>query len=485
MRREAAPTTDTTQETQLREEFVDALSQLPEFRAALGDRADKFFDRTSSSRGKTKYTNFQANGRGVRVYFDSDYSGSLIEIDFYNLNKFEQSRFAWASYQQKGLELRKGYIIDMRYEDREGPYDVPDEDIARVFIRSEFDSTDVWVGFRVGASEDAKNFTYDTPVNKAKELLDLLKPVNQEIPHVKKPDLAPSHISSRLLKALGGRKEIVEIKGEEVALVNDGAYLWGEGDRDKGKGILNHVLLARRTALALATALKDKQAPGFENINLDFVADAATLHDVTKLYGEDREKLTVDQKRELGLPDNFREIMDDVDDAGVEWLSKLGFPVDVYGSIVGHDFPLRIVDDPYWKIVLVADYMSGQKIMTVEERLNDVKTRWIDQQIAKGEAPRIEPKRFVTAEQNIKAVASELFGAIGMADIDFIDVYDLNNPATMDRGEAFIRKTAGAQTEDRAKRAFGTLDRVAASGNYGKIGYHEWRAKNPKDKSSK
>lgn len=300
----------------------------------------------------------------------------------------------------------------------------------------------------------------------------------------RKAAIAPAHMSSRVLKALGGRKETVDINGQEVTLVNDGAYLWGEEDRDKGKGILNHVLLARRTALALARALKEKQAPGFEDINLDHVADAATLHDVTKLYGEDREKLTPEQKAELGLPENFREIMDEVDDAGVEWLRKLGFPVEVYRAIIGHDFPLNIVDDPYWKIVLVADYMSGQHIMTVRERLDDVRTRWIDERLAKGEKPRIEPERFTIAEQNIKAVASELFDAIGMDDTDFIEINQLNSPDTMDRGERFIRRTAEVRIEDGAKKVVGLVERVANSGNYGKIGYSEWRRQNPKDTSS-
>jgi len=214
------------------------------------------------------------------------------------------------------------------------------------------------------------------------------------------------------------------------------------------------------------------------------VADAATLHDVTKLYGEDREKLTPEQKAELGLPENFREIMDEVDGVGVEWLRKLGFPVEVYRAIMGHDFPLSIVDDPYWKIVLVADYMSGQQIMTVDERLNDVKTRWIDQQIVKGEKPRIEPERFAIAQQNIKTVAAELFDAIGMDDTNFIDINHLNSPDFMDRGERFIRRTAETRNEDRVKRAIGLVERVAGSGNYGKIGYSEWRRQNPKDKTA-
>ena len=95
--------------------------------------------------------------------------------------------------------------------------------------------------------------------------------------------------------------------------------------------------------------------------------------------------------------------------------------------------------------------------------------------IEKGEIPRIEPDRFDTAKINIEAVAGELFGYLETTDSQFIESHNLNSPDSMDRGEIFIRKTAERGTEDKAKRAVGVVERIAASGNYGKISYSEWR----------
>lgn len=132
----------------------------------------------------------------------------------------------------------------------------------------------------------------------------------------------PHYISSRLLEALGGVKETT-VAGE---LVSKGAYLWGVEDREKGGGILRHSLLTSRTAYNLAKDLKKAQVKEYEDINLQWVVEAAVLHDVTKLYGEDREKLPPNLKQALGLKENFREISTEVDNVGIAWLKELGFP---------------------------------------------------------------------------------------------------------------------------------------------------------------
>lgn len=287
------------------------------------------------------------------------------------------------------------------------------------------------------------------------------------------------YINSKLLNALGGKKETVRLNNEDISLVSDGAYLWGVEDHDKGRGVFNHVMLTARSAYYIGRELKDKQIPNYEDLNLPTLVNAAILHDVIKLAGEDREKLTAEQKVTLGLPENFREIMDEADEIGVDWLKNAGFPPEVYEAISAHDFPLRIVDDPYWKIILVADYMSGQKIMTVKDRLDDVRTRWIDEQVENGKSPRIEPDRFDIAGRNIKQVAGEIFGALEMEDQEFIDVYDLNSYSSMQRWEKFLRDTREAKTES-AKNAVRLVERVADSGNYGKIKYHDWRESNSK-----
>lgn len=261
----------------------------------------------------------------------------------------------------------------------------------------------------------------------------------------------PHFISPRLLEALGGIKEETSVG----SLVEKGAYLWGAEDRDKGKGIFNHVLLASRVAYNLITKLKEKSPAKYGHVSDRLVVEATILHDITKLYGEDREKLSPEAKSTLGITPDFKEISAEVDNVGIAWLKESGFPPEVYGAIAGHDFPEKIVDDPYWKIVLVADYMTGQQVMTVEDRLNDVKTRWIDQQIAKGEAPRIDPERFSLAQDNILRVVNEIFTAIGQSDVEFITENKLNSDESETRWEKFLRSTRSAGKESRAKKLAG------------------------------
>lgn len=249
------------------------------------------------------------------------------------------------------------------------------------------------------------------------------------------------YVNASLLRGMGGKKQDVSIHGATTPLVTDGAYLWGVEDRDKGKGVFNHVMLTARSAYYLGRELQEKQVPGYENLNLHTLVDAAILHDVVKLGGEDREALSPDQKVALGLPANFREIMEEADEMGIEWLKISGLSPEVYEAIRAHDFPQRIIDDPYWKIVLIADYMSGQKIMTVDNRLADVKTRWIDERVKQGQEPRIEPERFDAAQKNIEEVAAGIFSGIGMSDQEFIDVHDLNSDSSMRTWEKLLRRT--------------------------------------------
>jgi hypothetical protein len=250
----------------------------------------------------------------------------------------------------------------------------------------------------------------------------------------------PHYIDSKLLDALGGNKKKIKIGQKETELVENGAYLWGVEDTEKGKGIFNHVMLTSRVADTIAQELKNRKISGYENLNMEEVVHAAILHDVAKLHGQDREELSEDQKEILGLPRNFKEISEENDEAGKAWLKELGFGKNVYGTISGHDFPLKIENNPYWKIILLADYMCGQNVMTVGERLADVKKRWIEEKIEKGLQPRIDLKHFEIAEENIKAVAKEIFEALKINDSDFIENNKLNSPTSQKRWEKFLRR---------------------------------------------
>jgi HD superfamily phosphohydrolase YqeK len=253
----------------------------------------------------------------------------------------------------------------------------------------------------------------------------------------------PQVITGKLLDALGGVKR--------EGLVDQGAYLWGVEDKAKGEGVFNHVLKCSRVAYFLAKELKDRKIQGFEGINLEHVVDAAILHDLTKLYGEDRENLPPEVKSALGLSADFREISPAADETGASWLKNLGFPAEVLNAISEHDFPEQMKDNPYWKIVLIADYMTGQTIMPVSERLLDVKMRWIDSRLKEGLKPRIEPERFAVAYDIVNQVASELFSAIHMTDEGFIIKHSLNSNESQTRWEKFLTTTREKGKEDRAR----------------------------------
>lgn len=263
---------------------------------------------------------------------------------------------------------------------------------------------------------------------------------------------SPHYIYSRLLKALKGEKtEVQTVEGERLILPDKGAYLWGQEDQETGKGIFNHVLLCSRVAHSLAKELKDKEIDGYKDINLEHVVHAALLHDIDKLYAEERENLSPEIKKALGIPLDFQESSPEVDQTVTVWLKDLGFSTEVYEAIKEHNFPEKVIDNPYWKIVLVADYMAGQKIMSVEDRLRDVKTRWIDQRLEKGEQPRIEPERFTRASENIRVVAKEIFSALETSDEEFIQKHRLNNPESQTRWERFLTRTREKEKEGRAE----------------------------------
>lgn len=256
----------------------------------------------------------------------------------------------------------------------------------------------------------------------------------------------PNFVSLRLLEALGGKKDL------STGLVSEGAFLWGAEDREIGRGILNHVQKVSRVAYFLGKELKKKSIPGFENLDLQLLVEGALLHDIVKLYGEGRERLSLKEKEALGITPDFKEISSEVDNVGISWLKKLGFPSQVYEAIRGHDFPEMVINDPYWKIILIADYMAGQKVMSTKDRLTDVRQRWITQPMERGDKPRIEPERFMIAERNINKVAVEIFAFLNTTDEEFIEKHQLNAEGSETRWEKFLRKTAAVGRESRAKQ---------------------------------
>lgn len=234
-------------------------------------------------------------------------------------------------------------------------------------------------------------------------------------------------ISKRVLTALGGEKM--------------GARLWGVEDKERGKGVFRHVLVTSRVACCLAEELKMQEIPGYEDIDVSLVVTRALLHDIDKLYVEEREGLV-----------SFEEITREAEKNASAWLKELGFPREVYEAPLDQDLPQRIIDDPYWKITIVADYMTGQKVMPLEERLADIKERWIYQRQREGKLPRKTLEQFERAEENIKEVFTEIFGFLETTDEEFIKKHKLDDEASIRRWERFLMRTREQGREERALR---------------------------------
>lgn len=231
-------------------------------------------------------------------------------------------------------------------------------------------------------------------------------------------------VTPGLLEVLGGTQKIVE--GWPV--VETGAFYLTEENPDRAAGIFRHVVLTSRPAYFLTMELMVKDPERFGDLNLTWIVQGAITHDVSKMKSLDQERLPPAVKVMLGIRPDFKETDPEAEEVGVEWLRNAGLAEAVYENIVDH-FPQKLRDSWYWKIILLADYMTSQKVMPVRQRLKDVSDRWIDQRIAQGLEPKISRDAFDKAEVHILAVAEEIFAILGMTDEEFINKHELNNPA--------------------------------------------------------
>ena len=269
--------------------------------------------------------------------------------------------------------------------------------------------------------------------------------------HAEQKGKEPHFISPQLLAALGGvRKETAA----GLQLIEGGEFVWGVegvGDREIGKGVFKHVLLVSRVAYTLAKELKEKGPRQYRDLDLGSVVEIALLHDVVKLYAQQREDLSDEQKAAAGIRRDLKETDPETEEVGASWLKDLGFPKLVTEGIKDH-FPQQVIDNPYWKIGLVADYLASQEVMSLEERLTDVKKRWIDDEKAEGKLPRIDPAVFEHACRTIREVAHELFTALDTTDKKFIEEHRLDDPESATRWEKFLMRTRERKREALAKK---------------------------------
>ncbi len=260
----------------------------------------------------------------------------------------------------------------------------------------------------------------------------------------------PQYITPRLLDALGGKT----VETPAGKLIEKYAYLWGLDDtenKDLGKGIFNHLLLASRVGYTIGKLLKEKGIPEFKDINLQYVVEATILHDINKLYGEQREKLPPEAKKALGLDPNYKELSDESDRRAAEWVQELGFAPEVREAIQTHKSPQEGIKNPYWTLVVLSDAMTSQRIMPPEERLADIKERWIDKPLRETGKPRMDEEGWKKEREYSDTVRDKIFPLLGITPEELIETYQLNNPESQTRWEKFLRKTRTDNTDVRAK----------------------------------
>lgn len=269
-----------------------------------------------------------------------------------------------------------------------------------------------------------------------------------------------SVITPKFLVALGGGHELVELDGEQIELPIN-AQLWGVELTDAVDAISNHCFLVGRTAHHLGKALKEKGIPEYQEVDLGLLEQAAILHDIMKLPSRVLNKLSPEQKRQLDLTDDFSGISSDADEIGTRWLKGLGFPPQVYESIRAHDFPQEIINNPYWKIIVLSDAMAGPQVTTVEERVKDLEERWIKIPIANGLKPAVEEERFTVASINFHTIADEIFGALGTTNTEFIEENKLQDDSSMPKWERFLRRQRELRRELRTTAVLLKLEAIS------------------------
>lgn len=283
---------------------------------------------------------------------------------------------------------------------------------------------------------------------------------------------------TRTLNFLGGTLKEVQLPQKKVTMVDEGAYLWGVDELKIGKGVFEHVCLVGRKVYWLAKALKERSREledgKYDHLDENLAAELGVCHDAVKIHSGvnpgspivGRESLTPEEKKSLGLPEDYREISPEADQFAVAWLEKAGFPKEFAEVIVGHDFPQteEAIDNPYKQLVQIADYSVAQGFMTVGERWNDVADRWVkgyvknweefqgedtvdiiknhwqEFEYEEGKPPRIEPERFVLAVEIVQKAADEVFGYLGMSEEEFTERYKLNDGSSMAPWEKVLRK---------------------------------------------
>ncbi|MDD5031522.1 MAG: HD domain-containing protein [Patescibacteria group bacterium] len=218
----------------------------------------------------------------------------------------------------------------------------------------------------------------------------------------------------RALEILGGeQREDNSQEAKIVKFMTEGAGYWNVPDKEKWKGVFNHIMLEYNAGIHIAKRLKrigeEKNIDELKNIDGREAATAALLSDIGKRRAE--EAIAKGETKE----DTHGQI-------GKDMLEKAGFSETISRIASSHDFPTSKDQLPtiYDKIALFADAIAGQKYMLPSERLHDIEQRWITQRKEQGKNPLINEDKFEQYRQVVQEVADEIFGLLGEDPEEFI-----------------------------------------------------------------
>ena len=235
------------------------------------------------------------------------------------------------------------------------------------------------------------------------------------------------------MKGKVSEKQEVVLESGEKKLVNrviKGGGLFGVPDKQEWAGILNHVLLARRVAVYLAQELK---AAG-EDSDLKLVSEAASLHDIDRRREDER----------IWYDHNLKAAGSHAQE-GARILIEDGFSKEIAEIVGAHHFPQEKKELDTWekKVVIYAELRATQKIISFEDRMDDLEKRWVPNKLTQ--------KELDTTRNLVKNIEQEMFSKLVIEPNDILDI-----PMPLD--ERYLRTAIEHDVEEEVIEYFRDLE---------------------------
>ena len=224
--------------------------------------------------------------------------------------------------------------------------------------------------------------------------------------------LPDSEVLASLGPELMPMEDFVQQRSEGAGYWNlknpDGSV--NEEEKKTWSGLVNHILLEYNLSLVLAKKLKEvgerDGVTELRDINLIDVANGSFISDIAKARSDKERKkpgaLDVDTHSSLGY----------------EMGKQIGLPEHVSKVALTHHFPTSEEELPTWldKIVFLADVLISQRYMTVDERMDDIESRWITNREKEGLDPLIDPEHFAKYRVLGHLIRDQVFDLLGVTD---------------------------------------------------------------------